>query len=319
MWNDLSIRERAAIIKSAVKNGARNMTTVKQFYNGGNMFAEGGTVEPEPSSNWADVVFDYVENAKPHLNINNIVEFQPGTPKPDPVEEKVKSDKYGTAWLLENDDNLNSWNSTVNDNKVFSNYLRELGYDPALLGNITREALQNEEFRNRLDNQMMGIGKRLQLDYGTDYSQSDNAGLGRLGRNTLSIAQNLRESEVYDTSKADELIDHLISNSKGRMLNIGNNQYVDTRYLIPYNTGMNKEGNYVFDYGYNTDSNHSNKATLIYNPRTNRWSTSASTPGGDDSVLNRKVYMTYSNAKGEIKKTYWAKKRGIKLRAKSRV
>lgn len=49
MWNDLTMSERADVIKMAVKAGLRDMKSIRDFYDNSLKYADGGSIHISPS------------------------------------------------------------------------------------------------------------------------------------------------------------------------------------------------------------------------------------------------------------------------------
>ena len=49
MWNDLTMSERADVIKMAVKAGLRDMNSIRKFYDDSLKYADGGSINISPS------------------------------------------------------------------------------------------------------------------------------------------------------------------------------------------------------------------------------------------------------------------------------
>lgn len=72
MWNDLTMSERAGVIKMAVKAGLRDMKSIRKFYNDSLKYADGG-----PKATYGKPYYSYdknmqieTDNGKPILNYN---------------------------------------------------------------------------------------------------------------------------------------------------------------------------------------------------------------------------------------------------------
>ena len=70
MWNDLTMSERADVIKMAVKAGLRDMKSIRDFYDNSLKYANGG-----PKATYGKPYYSYdknmqieTDNGKPILN-----------------------------------------------------------------------------------------------------------------------------------------------------------------------------------------------------------------------------------------------------------
>ena len=140
-YNDLSLRERAAIIHTAVKNGYRSLPDIVNAYNrfaeGGHLFEEGGNTDWDKT--FTGKLINYAENPD-NIGYSNGLWYAPVNPidpktkkeikkydtnqfgmgvdrnQTEGFSDKVKKDKKGRQYLTEKDERILRYNAITKAN-----------------------------------------------------------------------------------------------------------------------------------------------------------------------------------------------------------